>query len=74
MLSMNLGIGELSEKTALPDGTAIVYVVKRKMPDMKDFAAQKTMMEMMCKQQKQNNASHEFYIYLNSQCVLNLEK
>ena len=70
----NLKQGELSKLMFVPDGVGVAYVVKRELGTLKDFEAKKAMISSVYRNIKAQSAMRDFETYLNSQCVLKIQK
>ncbi len=72
--TFNLKQGELSKLMFVPNGVGAAYVVKRELGSMKDFESKKAMVKTIYRSLKAQSAMRDFENYLNSQCVLNIQK
>ena len=72
--TFNLKQGELSKLMFVPNGVGVAYVVKRELGSMKDFESKKAMVKTIYRSLKAQSAMRDFENYLNSQCVLNIQK
>ena len=78
-LAIRIGVnglqhGEISKLLLVPGGVATVFVEKRDLADVKNFASQKDIYTMRYTEMKVQSALNEFNKYLSSQCVMKVQQ